>query len=122
MNAVDADNDGASSATIAGGDTFVERVTSGGVETSVPGMLNFVFNTTPAMKTVVTGVATYDIDYGAHPRQGSQQSCMEVPATGNVVVTITGWRPQRPATGRRGRARGWTSGSRRSRSMSRTAR
>lgn len=59
-------------------------------------MLNFVFNTTPAVKTVTTGVGSFDVDYAANPRKGSRQSCFPVPASDPVTVTLTGWRPQRP--------------------------
>ena len=88
---------GATSGDIHGGDTFIERVTdSTSKETEVPGMLNFVFNTTPALKTVTTDVASSDVDYNVQPRKGSRQNCFSVPATGPVTVTMTGWRPQRP--------------------------
>jgi hypothetical protein len=88
----------ATSAAIGAGDTLIERVTAAdGTERQIPGVLNFVFNSTPALKTIsVNGGAEQTIDYTATPRLGSRQNCIQVPSTGDVALTITGWRPQRP--------------------------
>jgi hypothetical protein len=88
----------ATSAAISAGDTLIERITAAdGTERQIPGVLNFVFNSTPALKTViVNGGAEQTIDYAATPRLGSRQNCIQVPSSGNVALTITGWRPQRP--------------------------
>lgn len=87
----------ATTATIGAGDTLVQRVTAtDGTERRVPGVLNFVFNSTPALKTVaVNGGAEQTINYAASPRLGSRQNCIQAPATGDVILAITGWRPQR---------------------------
>jgi hypothetical protein len=88
----------ATSAAIGAGDTMIQRVTAAdGSERQVPGVLNFVFNSTPALKTIaVNGGAEQAIDYAATPRLGSRQNCIQAPAGGDVTLTITGWRPQRP--------------------------
>ena len=90
---------GASASSIAGGDTLTQRVTSArGVERQIPGVLNFVFTSTPALKTVGgPAIPTLTIDYSlANNRVGGLTNCVTVPATGPVSVTLTGWRPQRP--------------------------
>lgn len=98
---------GASSSQITAGDTFLEVVTeTTSAETKVPGMLNFVFNTTPALKTLeVQGRAPYTVNYPASPSmQGSANNCFSVPATGDLVLTFTAWRPQRPGNATLGEA------------------
>lgn len=90
---------GATSSSIAGGDTLIERVTSArGAERQIPGVLNFVFTSTPALKTIGgNSIPTQTIDYAlTSNRIGSFNNCVTVPATGPVVVTLSGWRPQRP--------------------------
>lgn len=88
---------GATSSTIGAGDTMVQIVNEGtSSETVVPGMLNFVFTSTPALKSVaVNGGAATTIDYFSNPVKGSGSSCISVPATGQVELELTGWRPQR---------------------------
>lgn len=87
---------GATSRTIAAGDTLVERVSSSGTETALPGIINFIFLSTPALKSVsVNGGAAETINYASTPIKGSQQNCFAAPATGAVTLAIVGWRPQR---------------------------
>ena len=88
----------ASSSAIAAGDTLIERVAGAdGVERQIPGILNFVFTSTPAIKSfAVNGGAETTIDYTVANRFGSMDRCILVPATGTVAFTVTGWRPQRP--------------------------
>lgn len=88
---------GASMADIQGGDILLQKISgSGGETTEVPGTLNFVFTSTPAMKSIaVNANPAQTIDYQAADRLGSLNNCVQVPATGNVSLTITGWRPQR---------------------------
>lgn len=88
---------GASLADIQGGDTLLQKVTeAGGTTREVPGSLNFVFTSSPAMKTVaVNAGAPQTINYLASDRLGSLNNCIQVSATGDVSLTITGWRPQR---------------------------
>jgi len=87
----------ATSSEIGGGDTFIQRIRgSDGLERQIPGLLNFVFSSTPALKSIsVNGAAAQTIDYSANPRLGSRQRCIQAPASGDVVLHITGWRPQR---------------------------
>lgn len=90
---------GARSSSIAGGDTLIQRVTSArGVERQIPGVLNFVFTSTPALKTISgPSIPTQTIDYSlAYGRVGGFNNCVTVPAVGSVSLTLTGWRPQRP--------------------------
>jgi hypothetical protein len=89
----------ATSTTIAGGDTLIEKVTgTDGVERQVPGILNFVFTSNPAVRTItVNSDPTLTIDYTlTNNRLGSLNNCVSVPATGAVSISLTGWRPQRP--------------------------
>jgi hypothetical protein len=96
----------AKSSTIGAGDTLIQRIKSSDeTERHIPGLLNFVFNSTPALKSIaVNGAAAQNIDYSANPRLGSRQSCIQAPASGNVVLNITGWRPQRPGLSSAGEA------------------
>jgi hypothetical protein len=87
----------AASDSLRAGDVFLERYTGGdGALVEVPGMLNFVFHTTPAVQRVVTGVRTYDLVYPVAPdAPGTRANPFHVPTTGDVAVTLTVWRPQR---------------------------
>jgi hypothetical protein len=89
----------AASSAISGGDTFIERVTSAdGTERRIPGTLNFVFTSTPALKTIaINADAAQTIDYSVSVnRLGAINNCLSVPSSGPVSVTMVGWRPQRP--------------------------
>lgn len=90
---------GASTSTIAAGDTLIERVLGAdGVERQIPGVLNFVFTSTPAIKTVnLVAFPPQAIDYNVTSnRLGSMNNCIEVTSDGAVLLQISGWRPQRP--------------------------
>ena len=54
----------AAPAAIGSGDAFIERLTSGGTETEVPGVLNFIFKTNP-------GLTEYSVDGGASGTVGT---------------------------------------------------
>lgn len=88
----------ATSSAIGAGDTMIQRVTAtDGSARQIPGVLNFVFNSTPALKTIsVNGDPEQTINYATTPRLGSRQNCIQAPASGDVTLAITGWRPQRP--------------------------
>jgi len=89
---------GATFAQIAAGDVLTQLITEPGTGrvTRVPGMLNFIFVSTPAIKTVTTALGVNQIDYAVTPPLGSTSNCVAVPSTGPVNVTIEGFRPQRP--------------------------
>lgn len=88
---------GANSSTIAAGDTLIEEVTdSTSATVNISSILNFVFHSTPAVKEVTIDATTTAVDYSVTPIAGSRTNCFTAPATGDVSVTITGWRPQRP--------------------------
>jgi len=80
------------------GDVLIERVTTGGVETLFPAMLQYVFATVPALVAYNDGAGhSATVSYPA-----SGQSTFTVaprpagaPAAGDVVLTLTYWRPQR---------------------------
>lgn len=82
------------------GDTFVETAPDG---TSYPGILNFVFRTTPALVSYqvmaadgVTPVGSaVAVDYTNPNPAGSANSRIDVTATQKVLLTF--WRPQRQA-------------------------
>ncbi|MDZ4787053.1 MAG: hypothetical protein SGJ02_13350 [bacterium] len=99
-------NHGATSSEIRAGDTMVEVVTETDTTvTEVPGMLNFVFNTTPAVKSVTVSSTVNTIVYPAAANMlGSSTNCIQVPATGDVSVTIEAWRAQRPGITEAGEA------------------
>lgn len=88
---------GAKSSTISAGDVLMERVTTSGVETIIPGMLNFVFASNPAIKSVkVNSDTAQNVDYTVTPKLGSSSNCISVPNSGTVALTLVGYRPQRP--------------------------
>jgi hypothetical protein len=88
------------------GDVYLQRYTDDeGSVVEVPGMLNFVFHTTPAVKTVDTGVEVYTPVYPIAPdAPGTRVNPFRVPGTGHVRVTFTVWRPQRQGIGDAGEA------------------
>jgi len=99
---------GAKAAEIGSGDAFVERVRRGGAETEIPGILNYVFSTTPALKSwtegATSGTVTYPVPGGG---AGTAASPIPVSATGDVIVTMTFWRPQRKAIPGSGEGSDW---------------
>ncbi|MCI5064222.1 hypothetical protein MRY87_00700 [bacterium] len=88
---------GATSSEIGGGDTYIQYVSDGTTETEIPGMLNFVFNSTPALISLaVNEEEIQTVDYESEQILGSRANCFEAPATGEISVALEGWRPQRP--------------------------
>jgi hypothetical protein len=95
---------GATTAQIGTGDVLIERVTSGGVESQYPASVQFVFATGSALisyadtagnsATVPYPVAGYQ---PGPPGPGTNDNPFPVAAgpDGNVVLTLTFWRPQR---------------------------
>lgn len=89
---------GASSSLIGAGDTIIQTVTHADSSTEeFAGMLNFVFNTTPALKSVTIDSTTTTVDYTrTDTREGGNLNCFSAASSGDVIITVTGWRPQRP--------------------------
>jgi hypothetical protein len=85
---------------------YLQRYADGeGAVVEVPGMLNFVFHTTPAVKTVQTGVRTYEVAYPVVPGSpGTRGNPFHVPTAGDATVTLTVWRPQRQGIAEAGEA------------------
>lgn len=88
---------GAGLSDIQGGDTLLQKVTAAdGSQREVPGTLNFVFMSSPAIQSIgINSDAPQTIDYSSPTRLGAMNNCIQAPASGNVSLTITGWRPQR---------------------------
>lgn len=91
---------GATSTAISSGDLLSEIVTSKSNKSStIPGILNFVFTSNPALKEITVSNGTINrtstINYAATPVLGSRNNCLTAPASGNISLSITGWRPQR---------------------------
>lgn len=81
------------------GDTFIERVTAGGRELEAPGMLAYAFTSTPAVTQWSDGTTTTSVSYPATAGSGGTTSSpapVQANADGDVVLTFTLWRPQRP--------------------------
>jgi hypothetical protein len=95
---------GATTAQIGTGDVLVQRVTSGGVESDFPSSVQFVFATASALvsyadtagnsATVPYPIAGYE---PGPPGPGTNDDPFEVEPgpDGDVVLTLTFWRPQR---------------------------
>lgn len=95
---------GATTGQIRTGDVLIERVNSGGVETQFPASVQFVFATGTALvsytdtagnsATVSYPVAGYQ---PGPPGPGTNDNPFPVAAgaDGNIVLTLTFWRPQR---------------------------
>ena len=83
-----------STSAIKGGDTYVEVVTDGsGKVTEIPGMLSFVFSTTPAIASVTMGDVVTPVTYP--PTIGTMNNPFLAPADWNGVLTLSAYRPQR---------------------------
>lgn len=81
---------------IASGDMFVEIVSTGGTAVEVPGMLNFVFRTTPAVQSLVMGASTITPTYPpSNGMAGSANNPFSAPGGWDGVLTLTAYRPQR---------------------------
>jgi len=89
----------ATSSQIGSGDAFVLRVTSAGTLTQIPVSLAFVFNTVPALASYADGAGNSgSISYPAPPgAPGTQSNPIPLAAnsTGDVVMSMKFWRPQR---------------------------
>lgn len=87
---------GASSAEIGSGDSFIQRVSTGGVETTAAGTLNYIFSTTPALTAFATGAGTGTISYPVSPGgPGTDQN--PIPVSAGSPIALAFWRPQRKA-------------------------
>jgi hypothetical protein len=86
---------------IGSGDTFIERVTSGGVEHDLTGVLNYIFNTIPAVKSYADGSgAGAEISYPVPSNgPGTQLNpiALHPGPDGDLSLSLTFWRPQRTA-------------------------
>ena len=99
---------------IGAGDLLTEIVTGpGSAEERYTRVVNFVFNTTPALKTlsVIDGSdvpytnSPYTVSYPVGASSpGTNQACFRAPPTGTVKLAITAWRPQRPGIDAAGEA------------------
>jgi hypothetical protein len=88
----------APSSAIGSGDTFVEQLPDG---SQLSGSLNYMFNTTPAVRSYVTGDGTSTTV--AYPASATALGTIENPlpltpdAAGDYTLELTMWRPQRAA-------------------------
>lgn len=101
---------GARASQIGSGDAFIERVTTGPTTTQLPGILNYMFSTTPALARWADGSASGNVSYPAGPgSDGTAQNPISLTAgaDGHVVATLTYWRPQRKAIEGSGEGAGW---------------
>lgn len=99
---------GATATAIGSGDAFVERVVTGGVETQLPGVLNYAFSTTPALTSWSAGGASGSITYPVLPgAPGTRANPITLSGAGEAIVTMTFWRPQRKAIAGSGEGTGW---------------
>jgi len=98
---------GAGTDAIGSGNTFIYRVTSGGVETQVPAILNYIFSTTPALQSYSTGAGSGTIAYPVSSGSpGTMNNPIQVPS-GDGKLTMTYWRPQRKAIAGSGEGDSW---------------
>jgi hypothetical protein len=87
---------GATSAEIGSGDSFIERVTTGGTETTAAGTLNYVFSTTPALTAFTTGAGSGTISYPVGRGDlGTNEN--PIPVASGSPINLAFWRPQRKA-------------------------
>jgi hypothetical protein len=90
---------GANSSQIGTGDLLIQRISSGGSETDYLATLQYVFATTPALVSYSDGqghsaAVSYPVAPGAPGTQGNGFPVAAGPS-GDVMVTLTFWRPQR---------------------------
>ena len=83
---------------IGSGDTFIERVTSGGVEHDLTGVLNYIFNTTPAARDYSVGgdaptTISYPVPQGAAGTR-SNPLVLHPDSSGDLTMGFDFWRPQ----------------------------
>jgi hypothetical protein len=97
---------GATSAEIGSGDSFIERVTTGGSETTAAGTLNYVFSTTPALTAFTTAAGSGTISYPVAPGGlGTNQN--PIPVAAGSPISLVFWRPQRKAIAGSGEGSGF---------------
>jgi hypothetical protein len=97
---------GATSAEIGSGDSFIQRVTAAGVETTAAATLNYVFSTTPALTAFTTAAGSGTIAYPVAPGAlGTAQDPIPVPA--GSPINLAFWRPQRKAISGSGEGSGF---------------
>jgi len=90
---------GAGTAQIGTGDLLIQRVSRGGVETAFPTALQFVFATVPALASYSdtagnSATVSYPVAAGGVGTMGNGFPVAAGP-DGNVILTLTFWRPQR---------------------------
>lgn len=85
---------------IGSGDLFIERVTAGSRSlTTAPGMLNYAFTSVPAVTMFSDGSVNTTVSYpvaAGSPGTAGAPAEARANADGDVVLTFTIWRPQRP--------------------------
>ncbi|RIL11190.1 MAG: hypothetical protein DCC75_02810 [Proteobacteria bacterium] len=83
---------------IGAGDLLIQEVDNGdGTTTSITAMLNFIFNTTPAVASLTMGATTVTPVYPAVDNMlGSLNNCWEAPSGWDKKLVVTAFRPQRP--------------------------
>ena len=91
---------GATTAQIRTGDVLIQRVTTGGVEREYPATLQFVFATVPALVSYSdtagnSGTVSYPVEDSSQPGARGDGFPVAAGADGDVVLTLTFWRPQR---------------------------
>ena len=100
---------GTSTADIGAGNAFIEN--AGG--SAYPGVLNFVFNTAPAVYSYTTTssateqVITYDAVTGRAAGNIGMSPATPITVGSDGVITLKWWRPQRPAVSGEASASGW---------------
>ncbi len=100
---------GASTADIGSGNAFIEN--AGGA--AYPGVLNFVFNTAPAVysyQTAASGteqVIPYDAVTGRATGNIGMDPATPITVGSDGVITLKWWRPQRPAVAGEASGSGW---------------
>jgi hypothetical protein len=86
-------NHGATTAQIGTGDVLIERLTTGGVETQLPASVQYIFATVPALVSYSDGQGnSATISY---PVPDGTFFPVAAGPNGDVIVTMTLWRPQR---------------------------
>ena len=100
---------GATPTEIGAGDSFIQRVGT----TEYPGLLNFVFNTSPALQSFEVGTGavttlTYQADGSANHGMDQNNGAARVQMSqANSKLTLTFWRPQRKALPGESSTNGW---------------
>ncbi len=87
----------ASKSTIGGGDVLIEEVDNGdGTTTTIPAMLSFIFNTTPAVASLTMDASTVTPVYPATDGMtGSANNPFVAPGGWDQKLVVTAYRPQR---------------------------